>query len=375
MEKLKTTIAASNTPAASHRKSRTVVGIHLMDNENKAKLLRKGTLNGVLQKKLIIGSSNDPAEKEADEMAERVMRMPDNAVALMNYSKPIASVVHRKCANCEEEQKLQKKSENNRRAEVDAPLIVSNVIKSSGQQLDSKTKNFMESRFGFDFSIVRIHNDTTAHHSSAAINALAYTHQNHIVFGAGQYQPQTRAGKHLLAHELTHVVQQKAARQVYDKTDSGKNTLNGYNSMTHSSFSQDKIQRVTGIEESAAIAALSWCLSGMLVTLAFDEIGQGFKWLIGPKGEKFKQNWCSTILSALFGCVFGVAGGAFEKMFLAEGLSPTLGTLSRWVIKKLLSFGYTNLAGKLALFIAKAGCDDSKVATSNMASTSREGIQ
>jgi len=66
----------------------------------------------------------------------------------------------------------------------------------------------MESRFGYDFESVRVHNDSLAHKSSAAINALAYTNGNHVVFGTGEYQPHTDKGKKLLGHELTHVVQQ-----------------------------------------------------------------------------------------------------------------------------------------------------------------------
>ncbi len=91
-----------------------------------------------------------------------------------------------------------------------APSIVDHVINSRGQSLDAGTRNFMETRFGHYFGNVQIHNDSEAHRSSAAINALAYTHGRHIVFGAGQYQPNISAGKKLLAHELTHVLQQNS---------------------------------------------------------------------------------------------------------------------------------------------------------------------
>ncbi len=81
-----------------------------------------------------------------------------------------------------------------------------------GSQWTTHTRNFMESRFGYDFGSVQIHNDAMAHRSSADINALAYTHGNHVVFGNGHYQPNTDSGKKLLAHELTHVVQQSGAK-------------------------------------------------------------------------------------------------------------------------------------------------------------------
>jgi len=75
--------------------------------------------------------------------------------------------------------------------------------------MDNGTRSFMEQRFGHDFSGVRIHNDTLAHTSSGSIQAKAYTSGHHISFNEGQYSPGTNTGRHLLAHELTHVIQQK----------------------------------------------------------------------------------------------------------------------------------------------------------------------
>jgi len=81
----------------------------------------------------------------------------------------------------------------------------------AGQALDRTTREFFSTRFGYDFANVRVHADTEAAQSARALNALAYTVGRDVVFGAGQYAPETRAGKQLLAHELTHVVQQSAA--------------------------------------------------------------------------------------------------------------------------------------------------------------------
>ncbi|MEM9006463.1 MAG: DUF4157 domain-containing protein [Cyanobacteria bacterium P01_F01_bin.86] len=88
------------------------------------------------------------------------------------------------------------------------PLIVSQVLQSEGYPLDSANRAFMEQRFQHDFSRVRIHTDPDAVASAQALNALAYTSSNHIVLGH-QYSPHTARGKHILAHELTHVVQQQ----------------------------------------------------------------------------------------------------------------------------------------------------------------------
>lgn len=88
------------------------------------------------------------------------------------------------------------------------PPIVHEVLDSSGQPLDPAIRAYMEPRLGHDFSKVRIHNDAKAVESARAVNALAYTVGQDVVFGAGRYTPRMTAGRHLLAHELTHVVQQ-----------------------------------------------------------------------------------------------------------------------------------------------------------------------
>jgi len=88
---------------------------------------------------------------------------------------------------------------------------VHDVIRSeAGQPLDSKTQNFMEARLGEDFSDVRVHTGGKADDSARSINAQAYTVGNDVVFGGGKYQPDSPAGQRVLAHELTHVVQQRS---------------------------------------------------------------------------------------------------------------------------------------------------------------------
>lgn len=88
------------------------------------------------------------------------------------------------------------------------PAAVREVLKSPGFPLDAGTRAFMEPRFGHDFGKVRVHADDRAAESARAVNALAYTAGRDIVFAAGRYKPQDDEGKRLIAHELTHVVQQ-----------------------------------------------------------------------------------------------------------------------------------------------------------------------
>lgn len=87
---------------------------------------------------------------------------------------------------------------------------VHDVLRSPGQPLDAATRAYMEPRFGHDFSKVRVHVDDRAAESASRLNAIAYTIGPHVVFGAGRYQAHTTEGAKLIAHELTHVVQQSA---------------------------------------------------------------------------------------------------------------------------------------------------------------------
>lgn len=108
----------------------------------------------------------------------------------------------------EGEIRLQRKENGSFPSTQGVPPIVHDVLRSQGLPLDANTRAFFEPRFGNDFSQVRIHKDAEAIASAQQVHARAYTVGNEIVFGGGQYLPETAEGKKLLAHELTHVVQQ-----------------------------------------------------------------------------------------------------------------------------------------------------------------------
>jgi hypothetical protein len=170
---------------------------------NQARLRRMA--NGQpLQARLTIGAVDDPLEREADAAADRVMRMADPQVSLS-----AGPTLSRKCATCEEEEGLERKAAGPGMAGEAAPPIVDSVLNAPGQALDPTAHAFMAARFGTDFADVRVHTDAQAAQSAAAVNARAYTVGRNIVFGAGQYGPGHDAGRHLLAHELAHVVQQR----------------------------------------------------------------------------------------------------------------------------------------------------------------------
>ena len=156
------------------------------------------------QPKLTIGPVDDVYEREADAVADRVMRM---SIVEGETILP----VQRMCTECEEEEKLQRKEQPSNSVTTEAPPVVGEAINSASKPLAEDTRSFMENRMGYDFSNVKIHTGSIATKSAQSINALAYTSGNNIVFNEGQYAPDTKSGKALLAHELTHVVQQNVA--------------------------------------------------------------------------------------------------------------------------------------------------------------------
>lgn len=174
---------------------------------------------GVLQAKLTVNHPGDAFEREADRVADAVMRMPESSSRQeFIASSRMAPAVQRACAcgksggdsgPCEEclQRSVAGAGTGLGHAAV-APATVHDVLHSPGRPLDAATRSFMEPRLHHDFSQVRIHTGIEAASSARGLNAIAYTHGNNIAFAEGQYSPWTRSGQHLLAHELTHVVQQ-----------------------------------------------------------------------------------------------------------------------------------------------------------------------
>jgi hypothetical protein len=151
-------------------------------------------------------------------MAERVMLMSSNETA-----KPVTGLIgkslQRKCAHCEEEEKkkkpiMRKTDSGNSDMSVSSSFASSlNASKGGGSSLPQGTRSFMENAFSADFSGIKIHTDSQASEMSKGLNAKAFTYGNDIYFKEGQYNPNFEDGKHLLAHELTHTVQQQGIQR------------------------------------------------------------------------------------------------------------------------------------------------------------------
>ena len=229
-----------------------------------------------IQKKLTTGTVGDKYETEADNVADKVVNKRKTGGLLQSRSeeaiqqKPISETistvqkqdlaqeqplqkkgkekeedkkVQKKCADCEgEDKKAQKKEEKKEEKKtVQAKLKESNSVnegiesdlnssKGGGSAMDKNTKQEMESGFGADFSSVNIHTDSKAVQMSEELGAQAFTHGNDVYFNKGKYNPDSKEGKHLLAHELTHTVQQTGMVQksMEDHPENLQNPENPY---------------------------------------------------------------------------------------------------------------------------------------------------
>jgi len=200
-----------------------------------------------LQPKLTIGQPNDKYEQEADAMADRVMHMPlgdlvGNPNGGDNSQLP---QIQTKCSACEQEEMLQKMEGEEEEMLQTKPLMMKqaegggvatqslvnqlNSSKGGGSPLPFNTNSYMSQAFGNDFSHVKIHTDSHAIQMNQGLNARAFTHGSDIYFNKGEYSPNSSAGKKLLAHELTHVVQQGNNNLIQREANFDDNSCNaGY---------------------------------------------------------------------------------------------------------------------------------------------------
>jgi len=173
-----------------------------------------------VQYKLTVGEPGDVYEREADRVADQVMRMPNNQLQR-------ACACGGSCAACQRTSSQETAPRIQRRvadggAAVEAPPIIDAVLRSPGRPLDDATRAFMEPRFGRDLGHVRVHVDRHAEDASESVHARAFTVGRDIAFARGQYQPSTSAGKALIAHELTHVFQQGSSATRVQRTGGKK---------------------------------------------------------------------------------------------------------------------------------------------------------
>ena len=159
---------------------------------------------------LSVGLQDDPYEKKEKSISDPIMCLP------------VQNFIQRKCAHCEDEEKINRKTSEGitsfiqTKTERHIPVVSGPLFESiqsskgNGPSMDHSTQSFMGDRFGVDFRNVKVHTDGEAIKMNRELHAKAFTVGNDIYFNRGQDQPQSNEGKKLLAHELTHVVQQNS---------------------------------------------------------------------------------------------------------------------------------------------------------------------
>jgi hypothetical protein len=172
---------------------------------------------------LPVNPPDNDLEQDADRVADQVMRTPGPSL------QRACACGGGGCSECQGEQQAGQAQESVQTKSIQsvdagqgqaAPPIVGEVLSAPGRALDSETRAFMEPRFGRNFGDVRTHTDKKAAESARAVEARAYTVGSDIAFGGDGFVPHTSAGRHLLAHELAHVVQQgKAGGPGHDASD------------------------------------------------------------------------------------------------------------------------------------------------------------
>lgn len=247
-----------------------------------------------IQPKLKLGTPGDQYEQEADARAEQVMRMPEPRV-----QRTCACGGH--CPECQSRHPIQriKNSATDSEPQPYASAIVDNALRAPGQPLSSATRAYFEPRFGHDFSAVRVHTGELANASAHSINALAYTANNRIVFADNMYQPETHNGHRLLAHELTHVIQQERTARTVQRTVAPSSTCapNVHNAPANP---LDQLRQVDALAQNMALGA-----SGVL----FLESATFNDPRFGGRSEIYTayQNW--------FGTPTQTASGAWRSRF------------------------------------------------------------
>lgn len=206
---LQTTLAKSEIPGRAHvGRSHEVNSILHSQGTIGDQVMQRLLATGSIQTKLAINQPGDEYEQEADHVADQMMRMPEPQLQHDCACGGGCPKCHAGRPDQEQERLQTKRVQAGEAGPIATPPRVQEVLAAPGLPLDQATRGFMEPRFGFDFSRVRIHSDATAEQSARDVSARAYTVGHNIVFGAGGFTPSTHEGRRLIAHELTHVVQQ-----------------------------------------------------------------------------------------------------------------------------------------------------------------------
>jgi len=271
--------------------------------------------SGALQAKLRVSQRGDATEIEADRVADSIISSP----APLALQRKCACAGGTSCPECRSEDTeptvgIHRKAAPNAASDAATDGAPDDLMShlGPGHPLDAGLRESMETRFGHDFDGVRLHTDPRGEDAAAAVNARAFTLGPHVVFGAGEYSPDTREGTKLLAHELAHVVQQGGGK----KPETGP---------TLSVANAGHVQR-QGLEELGASGATA--------------IAQGAaKWLASPRNRQFADDLLASVKEAPQHAAEILLGEVWEaiKAHWAKFLAVTIGLMSAEIIIGILT--------------------------------------
>ncbi|WP_210518803.1 eCIS core domain-containing protein [Hymenobacter terricola] len=378
----KTNTASSAAPALVQAKAGTFFGPPVAETPFFAPVRPTG-----VHAKLTIGRADDGFEREADATADRIVSMPaptSRAATPASAGPPPAiqskteerekKDIHKKeqptpplvqLKTEDDDQKLRRKGTETATpaptASFESGLAASH---SGGQPLAAEARQYMEPRFGADFSGVRVHTDAPAVQLTQSIGAQAFAYQNHVYFNAGQYDTGSSGGRHLLAHELTHVVQQGSAVQRQPLAESA--------AVPQVSSAAPAVQRLFGLDVAGTIDGWLGVVPGwrLLTTLiGYNPVTQrnvarstvnllkGFLTLGGPLGALLfnrlqaegiidrAAGWIDAQVAALgisLSYIRGLFSQAWDEMGITLGIEGNLAVARRIFgppISRMIAFG------------------------------------
>ena len=203
----------ANSPAAAPKRSRQVCpcggGCPRCGQKSKHSAREDRSRATAQMKSAILSTrAGDQRERQAHQMAEQITQAaPYSSGTTRALGMDHDGTAHSSCAGSCRTGQMLRPSPSAIQPDHAVHPSVRRTLSSPGRPLNTSTRAFFESRFGHDFSHVRVHTDAAAAESSRAVSALAYTLGSHIVFSGGRFAPQTLDGRKLLAHELTHTLQ------------------------------------------------------------------------------------------------------------------------------------------------------------------------
>ncbi|NJO66759.1 MAG: DUF4157 domain-containing protein [Leptolyngbyaceae cyanobacterium RM1_405_57] len=259
------------------------------------------------------------------------MRMPEPTIQRQMEPEEEREIVQRK-AMANQVTPLEQQQEFS-----EIPPTVHEVLRSPGQPLDPTARAFMEPRFGYDFSQVRVHSGAAAERSAKDVSARAYTVGNNIVFGAKQFAPGSTEGRRLLAHELTHVIQQGGADSTIvpqEDSETGDSTLQKHKTSANDEIvgdiSRQAIPKLSSglmlqraacpcCADSISIGNISRIDNATHMGHSFDvNLGLGYP-ASGPTGSCTLEWWEKTNVPA----IPGHAPNTWTDMYALYAVSPT----------------------------------------------------